>query len=112
MANGDTGESGHFFMPEATVTNIDITALTKVIGTALGELLTSTASATMNLPVLPKGTETGHIMPTFTNNLVSIGKFCDAGCTVTFTTAKVTVHDIEETLILEGPREQAGAKMW
>ena len=66
----------------------------------------------MDLPGLPKGTETGHIMPTFTNNLVSIRKFCDAGCTVTFTAAKVTVHDIKETLILEGQREQAGAKMW
>ena len=108
----DTDARVHFFMPEATVTNIDITAPTKVIGTASGELLKSTVSATMNLPGLPKGTETGHIMPTFTNNLVSIGIFCDAGCTVTFTAAKVKVHDFKETLILEGPQEQAGAKMW
>jgi hypothetical protein len=60
--------------------------------------------------VLPKDTETGHIMPTFTNNLVSIGKFCDAGCTVTFTATKVTVHAIKETLILKGPQEPAGEK--
>jgi hypothetical protein len=59
--------------------------------------------------VLPKDTETGHIMPTFTN-LVSIGKFCDAGCTVTFTATKVTVHAIKETLILKGPQEPAGEK--
>ena len=51
-------------------------------------------------------------MPSFTNNLLSMGKFCDAGCEVTFTATDVRVVNKTGTVILQGYREQTGAKMW
>ena len=74
----NTGSSGHYFLPSARVTNIDANAPAKIIGTALGKLEQLAATATLDLPHLPMGTADRHIMSTFTNNLISMGKFCDA----------------------------------
>jgi hypothetical protein len=51
-------------------------------------------------------------MDNFPNNLLSMGQFCDAGCTVTFTKTKVYVFDITGALVLDGFREKTGARMW
>ena len=51
-------------------------------------------------------------MPNFVNNLLSMGVFCDANCTVTFTKTNITVYDAHGTIILWGIRESSGAKMW
>ena len=51
-------------------------------------------------------------MPTFANNLLSMGVFCDAGCSVTFTKDDVSVYNSTGTLILQGFRETDGARMW
>ena len=99
-------------MPVAPVTNINTRALAKSISTALGQLLQFSATATPNLPNLPMGKTDSHIMPTFTNNIISIGKFCDAGCTVTFTNTEVKMHNSTGGLVLHGPREPTCAKMW
>jgi hypothetical protein len=104
--------SGHFFILEAPITSINSTALTKIIITASGQLLQSSAIETLDLLQLPSGTNTSHIMPTFTNNLVSVGKFCGVGCTVTFIKAKVTLQDTTDNLILGGTREPTRARMW
>jgi hypothetical protein len=54
----------------------------------------------------------GHIMPSFAKNLISLGKFCNAGCTVIFTNADVKMHNNSDAIVFQGPRELAGAKMW
>jgi hypothetical protein len=51
-------------------------------------------------------------MPDFFNNLLSMGVFRNADCTVTFTKTDVTVYDAHGTIILWGIRESSGAKMW
>ena len=52
--------------------------------TPSGELRASISSA-LNLLTLPNNCAClGHIIPTFTNNLLSIGQLCDSGCTAHF----------------------------
>ncbi len=51
-------------------------------------------------------------MNEFTNNLFSIGRVCDANCTVVFTKTEVHVLDSNGNLILRGFREPTGARMW
>ena len=81
----NTGASWHFLVPIAPVTNINYNAPAKTVGTASSKLVQSTAMATLNLPNLSRGTMGRHIMPTFINSLISMGKFCNAECAVTFT---------------------------
>jgi hypothetical protein len=82
-AIANTGATKHYLIPMAPVTNINYNAATSTISTATGQLLQLSAEATINIPWLPPGTSTGKIMPDFVNNLLSMGVFCDANCTVT-----------------------------
>jgi hypothetical protein len=52
------------------------------------------------------------IMPTVANNLLSMGVFCDAGCTVTFTKDFALIHNSAGMLIMRAARETGGARMW
>jgi hypothetical protein len=51
-------------------------------------------------------------MPTFANNLLSMGVFCNAGCTVVFTREEVNVTNSASIKIMQGWRESDGAHMW
>ena len=51
-------------------------------------------------------------MPNFTNNLIGIGKICDAQCMVTLTATEVIVRDKTGNIIWQGFRETSGAWMW
>ncbi len=79
-------------MPHACVTNTDTAAPTITISTATGQSITSTAAAQLNMPTLPSDTARhGNIMLGFTNNLVSIGRLCDEGCSAVFTKHAVNI---------------------
>ncbi len=54
----------------------------------------------------------GHIMPGFTNNLLSLGKLCDADCTATIDKHKLEVHDKYGQKVMHGDRELTGARLW
>ena len=62
------------------------------------------ATGNLALPDLPFGTSNVHIMPNFVNNLLSMGVFCDADCTVTFTKLTVTVVNKDGKVVLNGFR--------
>ena len=111
-AIADTSATKHYLKPTAPVTNINYDAEPLTISTATGQLLQSSAKATINIPRLPPGTSTGKIMPNFVNNLLSIGVFCNANFTVTVTKTDVTVYDAHGIIILRGICESNGAKMW
>ena len=51
-------------------------------------------------------------MPQFHHNLMGIGPLCDHGFRVIFEETSVTVFSKENTFLLTGYREQAGAKLW
>jgi hypothetical protein len=51
-------------------------------------------------------------MPTFTNNLLSLGKLCDADCHVLLNKHALHVYNNAGTLVLRGDREPTGARLW
>ncbi len=111
-AIADTGASQHYLHGKAPISNFNANGIPASVNIANGQTIQSTGHAKLLLPNLPPGSEDCHIMPSFTNNLLSMGKFCDAGCEVTFTATDVRVVDKTGTVILQGYREQTGAKMW
>ena len=69
--------------------------------------MTSTHEAELDLPMLPPAARHIHIVPDLASStLLSMGQFCDAGCTVTFTAAIVEIYH-NDTLILVGHRSPA-----
>ena len=54
----------------------------------------------------------GHIIPGFTNNLLSLGKLCDADCTAHLNKHTLLVNDKFGKPVLQGKREEAGARLW
>ena len=111
-AIADTGASQHYLHDRAPTTNFNANGTPASVNIANGQTIQSAGQAKLLLPNLPPGTDDCHIMTSFTNNLLSMGKFCDAGFTVTFTASNVKVIDKAGATILQGHREQAGAKMW
>jgi hypothetical protein len=86
---------------------------TKTIRTASRQAIASTATATLTNPAaLPTQACTGHIMPGFMNNLLSLGKLCDAGCYAFINKHTLHVYNNADTLVLRGDREPTGARLW
>ena len=54
----------------------------------------------------------GHIIPGFTNNLLSLGKLCDADCTAHLDKHSLLVNDKFGKPVLQGKHEAAGARLW
>ena len=73
--------------------------------------ISSTHTAKLTLPQLPAPATAVHLFPSLaTGSLLSIGQFCDHGCTATFTKTKATVSHNGET-ILEGTRHPS-TSLW
>jgi hypothetical protein len=113
MAIADTGASDHYFMESAPLVQIDGNAPITKIRTATGELKASLASALLAIRGLPtQQARTVHIIPGFTNNLLSLGKLCDADCTAYIDKNHLNVYNSHGQKILHGDREQTGARLW
>jgi hypothetical protein len=71
----------------------------------------ATHTAELDLPGLPLAARQVHIVPSLTSkSLISIGQFCDAGCTVAFTATTVTVAHAQQ-VIITGQRT-ACTRLW
>ena len=71
------------------------------------------ATAVLAIPAIPTlAARTGHIIPGLTNNLLSLGKLCDADCSVYLDKHELIVHNKMGKQILKGIREQTGAQLW
>ena len=112
IAIADTGASHHYLHGKAPTSNFNATGTPTSVNIANGQRIQSTGQAKLLLSNLPPGTKDCHIMTSFTDNLLSMGKFCDAGCTVIFTDTDVKVINKTGAIILQGHRDQAGARMW
>ena len=65
------------------------------------------------IPGIPsRHARTGHIIPRFTNNLLSLGKLCNANCTAYIDKHKLEVHNKEGNKILHGTCDSAGPRLW
>ena len=51
-------------------------------------------------------------MPSFTNNLLSLGKLCDAGCYAHLNQYAIHVYNDTHDLVLRADRETTGARLW
>ena len=51
-------------------------------------------------------------MPSFCHNLIGIGQFCNADCTIQFTKQAVSVFNPASATILWGWQELTGPKLW
>ncbi len=112
-AIADTGASDNYFMPTAPITIINSGGPSTTIRTATGQAIASVATATLANPAaLPPQACTGHIMPGFTNNLLSLGKLCDADCYAYINKHALHVYNKSGTLVLRGDREPTGARLW
>jgi hypothetical protein len=79
--------------------------------TKYGDTITSTHTATLNMPSLPHAARQAHILPGLAqHSLLSVGQMCDSGCSVTFTALNVMVTNGEST-ILTGLRDK-DSSLW
>jgi hypothetical protein len=84
-------------------------ATTPIIATLPnGSTISSTHEATLPFPDLPAHALLAHIFPDLHGHaLLSIGTFCDAGCTATFSATEVTI-DYQGRTVLTGTRDPPG----
>ena len=69
-----------------------------------GNILTSTAQATMNITDIPTTARIIHLFPDLhSKSLLSIGQLCDEGCTATFDDQQVIIRFNTE-ILLQGER--------
>lgn len=111
-AIADTGATGHYFTTTVPLTNINHAASPTTLWTATGHPITTSTTADLTLPGLPHAATRVRIVPGFTNNLLSIGQLCDAGCTAALDRHKLTIYDPTGAPILHGHREPTGAQLW
>ena len=109
-AIADMGASQHYLHGKAPISNFNANGTPTLVNTANGQSIQSTGQAKLLLPNLPPGSKDCHIMPSFTNNLLSLGKFCNAGCTVIFTDTNVKVIDKTGAIILQVHQDKQGPK--
>jgi hypothetical protein len=76
-----------------------------------GDTITSTHTATLNIPFLPSSARRALILPGLSQHLLlSVGQMCDSECSVTFSATHVTVTNGSET-ILTGTRDKQ-SNLW
>ena len=73
----------------------------------------SAGTCDLVIPQLPSGlTTTGHIMPSFQENLVGVGPVCDANCTVKILKHTVNIYSPNGTPTIKGCHETDGPFLW
>jgi hypothetical protein len=104
----DSGTTGHYIRLDTACIERRPTNQPIIVKLPNGECITSTHQATLPFPDLPAKALEAHIFPGLNGHaLLSIGIFCDAGCTATFT-AKEVIIALGSKVILKGAREPPG----
>jgi hypothetical protein len=107
----DSGCTAHFLLVNAKCSNKIPTATPLAVRLPSGDTITSTHTATLNMPSLPHTARQAHILPGLAQqSLLSVGQMCDSGCSMTFTAADVTVKNGKSTIVT-GLRDQ-NSGMW
>ncbi len=100
-------------MDSALLLDLNWAAPHTTIRTPTGKAKTSVATTQLALPTLPTiVTCTGHIIPGFTNNLISLGKLCDVDCMAFMDHQHLKVYDSMDNHILTGTHEPTGPRLW
>jgi hypothetical protein len=81
-------------------TNILPAAVPLIARLLNGDKVHSTHTCTLDLPTLPAGAWTAHIIPGLaSHSLLSVVTMCNAGCTVTFTKISCTIAYCGHTIV-------------
>ena len=101
----DSGATHIYIAPNAPYEKMDTTGKNIRVGTANGQVASSTAMAKLPIPQVKADFPTkGYIMPKFTNTLIEVGPIYDADCTLVFKKEDVTVLSPKGEPILKGWR--------
>jgi hypothetical protein len=96
----DSGCTAHFLLANAKCTNKIPSATPLAVRLPNGDTITSTHTATCNIPSLPHTAIKAHILPVLAqHSLLSVVQMCDSGCSVTFTAIEVAVTNGESTIL-------------
>jgi hypothetical protein len=107
----DSGCTSHFLLANAKCSNKKSTATPLAVRLPNGDTITSTHTATLNIPSLSHAARQAHILQGLAqHSLLYVGQMCDSGCSVTFTASNVTVTNGEST-ILTGLRDKESS-LW
>jgi hypothetical protein len=105
----NSGFNGHYFAPNAPVTNCNPHAPTLGVRAANGCPKRMVASATLaSATALSPAALSGHVMPNFPHTLIGLGPFANQDCTIVFTQTAVTVYHPDGHPILSGWQNETG----
>jgi hypothetical protein len=104
----DSGTTGHYILCDMACFDKRPTSQPLIVTLPNGEKIKSTHEATLPFPNLPKKALEAHVFPGLNGQaLLSIGTFCDAGCTALFTTMAVIIAR-DGKVVLTGQRQPPG----
>ncbi len=106
----DSGTTDDFLLHNSPYTDLKVTNNPIKVIMPSGDSIASTHTCQVTIPGVEPGTRQGHILPELAHSLVSIGKFCDDGCTAVFSRDHCKIYR-NNTCILTGPREEA-TRLW
>jgi hypothetical protein len=107
----DSGCTANFLLANAKCSYKIPTATPLAVRLPNGDTITSTDTATLNMPSLTHTARQAHILPGLAkHSLLYVVQIRDSGCSVTFTAADVTVKNGKST-ILTGLRDQ-DSSLW
>jgi hypothetical protein len=106
----DSGTTGHYILCDTACFDKRPTSQPLTVTLPNGEKIKSTHEATLPFPNLPKKALEAHVFPGLNGQaLLSIGTFCDAGCTALFTTMAVIIAR-DGKVVLTGQRQPPGLR--
>jgi hypothetical protein len=104
----DSGTTCHYILLDTPCHSKRTTGTPISVTLPNGQSITSSHEATLPFPGLPLDALNAHVFPGLRGHaLLSIGAFCDAGCTATFSATTVTIQR-DGKVVLTGQREPPG----
>jgi hypothetical protein len=101
----DPGCTGHFLLVNAPCLNKVKSQTPLTVRLPNRATMESSHTPELNIPQLNAAASIAHVFPVMDNHsLLSVGKLCNEGYTVTFKDASVTVCNSQNFQILSGPR--------
>jgi hypothetical protein len=102
----DSGCTGHFLLVNGQCLNKFKSQNPLTVRLPNGAIMESTHTASLDIPELNKSASIAHIFPSMTNHsLLSVGKLCDEGYSVTFRIEAVTIYNSQSVQNLKGARD-------
>jgi hypothetical protein len=109
----DSGCTGHFLLVNAPCLNKVKSQNPLTVRLPNGATMDSSHTAALEIPELNKAASISHVFHGMENHsLLSVGKLCNEGYTVTFRNTSVTICDSQELQILKGARDLDTGIWW